>query len=127
MIRRPPRSTRTDTLFPYTTLFRSWNRIHRRRARLEPAPARRAGGDDPRPRRVVDLPDLVDAEIPHRARRQGDRNGEGLAAFAGFQPAAPDRRAAPRRLAGTGVRRTRITVGAAEAASFCHLPCDGKN
>src|SRR3546814_4816743 len=27
MIRRPPRSTRTDTLFPYTTLFRS--RLHR--------------------------------------------------------------------------------------------------
>src|SRR3546814_8701179 len=28
MIRRPPRSTRTDTLFPYTTLFRSppWDR-----------------------------------------------------------------------------------------------------
>src|SRR3546814_10580884 len=25
MIRRPPRSTRTDTLFPYTTLFRSWD------------------------------------------------------------------------------------------------------
>src|SRR3546814_7052403 len=29
MIRRPPRSTRTDTLFPYTTLFRS-RRFHRR-------------------------------------------------------------------------------------------------
>src|SRR3546814_5024315 len=28
MIRRPPRSTRTDTLFPYTTLFRS--AFHRR-------------------------------------------------------------------------------------------------
>src|SRR3546814_1957980 len=27
MIRRPPRSTRTDTLFPYTTLFRSHQRI----------------------------------------------------------------------------------------------------
>src|SRR3546814_14497843 len=27
MIRRPPRSTRTDTLFPYTTLFRSDDRI----------------------------------------------------------------------------------------------------
>src|SRR3546814_6167665 len=27
MIRRPPRSTRTDTLFPYTTLFRS--RVYR--------------------------------------------------------------------------------------------------
>src|SRR3546814_5888741 len=26
MIRRPPRSTRTDTLFPYTTLFRSLER-----------------------------------------------------------------------------------------------------
>src|SRR3546814_1657955 len=26
MIRRPPRSTRTDTLFPYTTLFRSYLR-----------------------------------------------------------------------------------------------------
>src|SRR3546814_2608824 len=27
MIRRPPRSTRTDTLFPYTTLFRSCSAI----------------------------------------------------------------------------------------------------
>src|SRR3546814_17227671 len=27
MIRRPPRSTRTDTLFPYTTLFRSARRL----------------------------------------------------------------------------------------------------
>src|SRR3546814_2326862 len=27
MIRRPPRSTRTDTLFPYTTLFRSYSSI----------------------------------------------------------------------------------------------------
>src|SRR3546814_20709675 len=26
-IRRPPISTRTDTLFPYTTLFRSWRRV----------------------------------------------------------------------------------------------------
>src|SRR3546814_1034513 len=43
MIRRPPRSTRTDTLFPYTTLFRSLVRCaaarsaalrHRRRAVL---------------------------------------------------------------------------------------------
>src|SRR3546814_14189810 len=28
MIRRPPRSTRTDTLFPYTTLFRSKAQAH---------------------------------------------------------------------------------------------------
>src|SRR3546814_15504126 len=34
MIRRPPRSTRTDTLFPYTTLFRSpGDRGRRRRQR----------------------------------------------------------------------------------------------
>src|SRR3546814_17585715 len=37
MLRRPPRSTRTDTLFPYTTLFRSTNKgatlVSRRRAR----------------------------------------------------------------------------------------------
>src|SRR3546814_5542332 len=36
MIRRPPRSTRTDTLFPYTTLFRSLpgigRKIHRPRS-----------------------------------------------------------------------------------------------
>src|SRR3546814_16362249 len=31
MIRRPPRSTRTDTLFPYTTLFRSLDHRHRER------------------------------------------------------------------------------------------------
>src|SRR3546814_10232828 len=33
MIRRPPRSTRTDTLFPYTTLFRSDERLPRQRPR----------------------------------------------------------------------------------------------
>src|SRR3546814_15451373 len=31
MIRRPPRSTRTDTLFPYTTLFRSGRPRHKQR------------------------------------------------------------------------------------------------
>src|SRR3546814_8223688 len=57
MILRPPRSTRPDTLFPYTTLFRSplplhWLRADRAggAARLRPRPARRCfhrrrGGD----------------------------------------------------------------------------------
>src|SRR3546814_17873588 len=31
MLRRPPRSTRTDTLFPYTTLFRSPHQLRRGR------------------------------------------------------------------------------------------------
>src|SRR3546814_12916485 len=35
MIRRPPRSTRTDTLFPYTTLFRSRHKTRVWRNRLK--------------------------------------------------------------------------------------------
>src|SRR3546814_4202965 len=59
MIRRPPRSTRTDTLFPYTTLFRSdrpghgagldrgrrrpaADRIHARARQGQPDPDRRS-------------------------------------------------------------------------------------
>src|SRR3546814_14161342 len=41
MIRRPPRSTRTDTLFPYTTLFRSPRRLL---PRLPAQPLGGAGG-----------------------------------------------------------------------------------
>src|SRR3546814_487072 len=45
MIRRPPRSTRTDTLFPYTTLFRFVGRQYRRhlaaRRALDALPGRR--------------------------------------------------------------------------------------
>src|SRR3546814_4361638 len=37
MIRRPPRSTRTDTLFPYTTLFRSARSCRSRTALAAPA------------------------------------------------------------------------------------------
>src|SRR3546814_14535338 len=39
MIRRPPRSTRTDTLFPYTTLFRSITELLRpgRQCKIEEA------------------------------------------------------------------------------------------
>src|SRR3546814_5105944 len=38
MIRRPPRSTRTDTLFPYTTLFRSVDRRQQRISAQRPQP-----------------------------------------------------------------------------------------
>src|SRR3546814_4351570 len=40
MIRRPPRSTRTDTLFPYTTLFRSLGKRLRRGSCIESAGVR---------------------------------------------------------------------------------------
>src|SRR3546814_18309888 len=39
MIRRPPISTRTDTLFPYTTLFRSRTFAGRRHRTVDRAPA----------------------------------------------------------------------------------------
>src|SRR3546814_878717 len=62
MNRRPPRSTRTDTLFPYTTLFRS-DRVSR------PADAGRrvcrSGGQDGRPR------GHDQGQQPDRAVRQG--------------------------------------------------------
>src|SRR3546814_10973073 len=46
MIRRPPRSTRTDTLFPYTTLFRS----------LSDATSGRSWYGEKQPESLEDLP-----------------------------------------------------------------------
>src|SRR3546814_20311647 len=43
MIRRPPRMTRTDTLLPYTTLFRSPAPLMRRRCRASDRPTSTAG------------------------------------------------------------------------------------
>src|SRR3546814_18538232 len=66
MIRRPPRSTRTDTLFPYTTLFRS---IGDRVLPGCPRHADRLGGDaDPpalevRQRDPVALPLLAEQQV----------------------------------------------------------------
>src|SRR3546814_4544917 len=45
MIRRPPKSTRTDTLFPYTTLFRSTVRIAAAQPPPGPDGARAAGAE----------------------------------------------------------------------------------
>src|SRR3546814_15596381 len=52
MIRRPPRATRTDTLFPYTTLFRS--RLRGRANVHELDRVRRAGRGYGRARAVLD-------------------------------------------------------------------------
>src|SRR3546814_6444409 len=84
MIRRPPRSTRTDTLFPYTTLFRSSIRSGAGElgVRVQSLSAQHAGGDALRTRLVRRGGDdrLVD----------GDVRGGGLGARRSF-PA--DRRA----------------------------------
>src|SRR3546814_13450480 len=45
MVRLPPRSTRTDTLFPYTTLVRSDLREHCQRRRTDVRAIREAGKD----------------------------------------------------------------------------------
>src|SRR3546814_1163915 len=71
MIRRPPRSTRTDTLFPYATLFRSRSRhatwgsdgAAGRRLSVDPA------GDV-----RTDRPGACRRE--HRLRRMPDRDGK---------------------------------------------------
>src|SRR3546814_3440536 len=78
MIRRPPRSTRTDTLFPYTTLFRSICRGQAPGYAVEypyrPAPGRRSGEDETYQRhpacRIRDLcpaDQLSDSAARHRA------------------------------------------------------------
>src|SRR3546814_12009763 len=84
MIRRPPRSTRTDTLFPYTTLFRS--PVHARDAvgiavvmlarehliedrlafGLEPAEVVDTRHADPLPTAVLGL---LQCQLEHAARR----------------------------------------------------------
>src|SRR3546814_20207984 len=67
MILRPPRPTRTDTLFPYTTLFRSRMRnLDQRVAGLDvheqqetPAPQRQYGGQVARPPFVQPAPNMI--------------------------------------------------------------------
>src|SRR3546814_15529915 len=70
MIRRPPRSTRTDTLFPYTTLFRS--------AVARDIGDQRAGGIEPDIDREIERQrhrdrDPDDAFEPERGRDRPDR------------------------------------------------------
>src|SRR3546814_19264176 len=56
MIRRPPRSTRTDTLFPYTTLFRSIHLPDQLALNLLPRGLRRGVGEAPRFRDALPPP-----------------------------------------------------------------------
>src|SRR3546814_4660496 len=82
MIRRPPRSTRTDTLFPYTTLFRSDRQVEVRPAlqsivRVGIIDARPALGlpitiaADRRAPVLIEVDRILGAEIGGPARRIG--------------------------------------------------------
>src|SRR3546814_2295987 len=68
MIRRPPRSTRTDTLFPYTTLFRST---------VPDQPARRSHRDHrPDPDAPGPGPGSVGDRVPRRGQRSEEHTSE---------------------------------------------------
>src|SRR3546814_20146582 len=75
MIRRPPRSTRTDTLFPYTTLFRSACRVGGHCAR-----AVGKAVDAARRRLLV----IVHRPEPEPALRVDDRIVEAVVGLVGF-------------------------------------------
>src|SRR3546814_18402265 len=81
MIRRPPRSTRTDTLFPYTALFRSLGRAFARGLGADPARPPEEAPDGLRPGggHEADV-----AAGPHRRGRRGR-------ALPGAEP-VPDRK-----------------------------------
>src|SRR3546814_6099554 len=68
MIRRPPRSTRTDTLFPYTTLFRSASHWPPGDGPADDRDGERARAHD------AGLPEASDR---HRRRRRGQGVREG--------------------------------------------------
>src|SRR3546814_8711169 len=87
MIRRPPRSTRTYTLFPYTTLFRSLFNGMRRESPIKPIDliGSRSGDmglqveDRPRLSGIEVLAGLSDAEllsIEQRCRRSEEHTSE---------------------------------------------------
>src|SRR3546814_10184617 len=69
MIRRPPRSTRTDTLFPYTTLFRSLREGREaRRDMIETAPCR--------PRARTESSSPTSSGVTARRRRSDEHTSE---------------------------------------------------
>src|SRR3546814_4134620 len=89
MRRRPPRSTRTDTLFPYTTLFRSQREQRHRREMLRGGLGKRDQQRSRRQNRQWPPRRIVDRDVPARAMRChpprqraiGGHQGGGLARF----------------------------------------------
>src|SRR3546814_15710961 len=66
MIRRPPRSTRTDTLFPYTTLFRSDHDDYALIGRARDGADERGAGRSTAQRKVDDLCAVLDSDVDCR-------------------------------------------------------------
>src|SRR3546814_11873842 len=121
MIRRPPRSTRTDTLFPYTTLFRSPDAAGPRhspaslreseRARRgqvhEPDTVARFGRADHRP--APSAARFRRSALPPPRARRPHANTTPTAGHPGRQPPAPaGRPPPPRGVAGARPCRPRL-------------------
>src|SRR3546814_16553045 len=89
MIRRPPRSTRTDTLFPYTTLFRSVARgaddeplgnFHL------PAPLRLDHGGVAHRLDILVIGAIAVGDAPERAGQEGDDDRGGYVGRSELEP-----------------------------------------
>src|SRR3546814_18947096 len=108
MIRRPPRSTRTDTLFPYTTLFRS----HAVAAELQDRLVEGADGGDVPEMRVADVDDHAPGSLAEiEGAEEGFGRGEEDLAPDGVGPAAAVfRKAGPHR---DQLRHLRGQIGSA--------------
>src|SRR3546814_3746050 len=122
MIRRPPRSTRTATLFPYTTLFRSGR----------PGDPGGRGGDRRR------HPPRLRRGAPDRRGRRGGRHRRAAARGQGrvgadrgsaerrqhrHGPAPAHRRRREPRLAGRAAGKDKRGAGGGEAGSCLRSPC----
>src|SRR3546814_18853927 len=95
-LRRPPRSTRTDTLFPYTTLFRSVDRCLLRaeesRAHVDALGSECQCGGQPAPIGEPPSRDHRDLELVHGRRDQDQARYVVLARVAGaLEAIAADR------------------------------------
>src|SRR3546814_3708099 len=102
MIRRPPVTTRTDTLFPYTTLFRSGREVVELRAAQQRVGAVVAGQRD--------------AQVVVGGQRLFDQRGQ-LRIAEGL----PERRVGIR--GGGGVRGSRSEEHTSEPVTNAHLVC----
>src|SRR3546814_4464316 len=80
MIRRPPRSTRTDTFFPYTTLFRSGvKHRHHRQHRVRRSEAHHIGLEQSQRAQIARSVRVRDPfGRPRGARRETQATGRGL-------------------------------------------------
>src|SRR3546814_9734504 len=76
MIRRPPRSTRTDTLFPYTTLFRSADLQLAQPVARQPAERPSAGASGRLHPRIGEIPGRARAHGRSAARRSEEHTSE---------------------------------------------------